>query len=92
MEGILPDKINQRKDKAEFSEIITQQIEAIDLDALFVDPYIVKLGLLDKSEIDRCLNLYRNGKLKYVSYLWTMINVEYWYRYNQFEVQKIEGA
>jgi asparagine synthase (glutamine-hydrolysing) len=91
MEGILPDKINQRKDKAEFSEIITQQIEAIDIDALFDDPFIIKLELISKAQVDQCIEMYRSGKLKYVSFLWTIINVEYWYRYNRFEEQEIEG-
>ncbi len=90
MDGILPDKIKNRRDKAEFSELIAQQIEAIDLDALFDDPHIVRLAVLDMSDVECCLELYKNGKLRYISYLWTMINVEYWYRYNRFDEQEIK--
>ena len=85
MEGILPEKIRLRKDKAEFSEVISQQIAAIDLDALLKDPHIVRLGLIEQHDINQCLKEYRNGSGVYVNRLWAMINVEYWYRYNQFE-------
>ena len=53
MNGILPDKIRDRKDKAEFSEVITQQIDAINLGVLLDEPYIVQLGLLEQSLIDQ---------------------------------------
>jgi len=91
MQGILPEKINRRRDKAEFSEVITGQIDAVDLDVLFEDPYLVKLGLLTHSDIAQCREAYHSKKPGYVSYLWTMINVEYWYRYNQFEEEKRGG-
>jgi hypothetical protein len=85
MEGILPEKIRLRKDKAEFSEVISQQIAAIDLDALLKDPHIVRLGLLEQREVEQCLKEYENGNRLYVNRLWAMINVEYWYRHNQFD-------
>ena len=53
MDGILPDTIRDRKDKAEFSEVIIQQIDAIDLGTLLDDPFIVKLGLIEQSLIDK---------------------------------------
>lgn len=90
MQGVLPEKIKRRRDKAEFSEVIAQQIEAVDLDTFFNDPAIVKLGLLTHADITQCIEAYRSDKPGYVSYLWTMINVEYWYRYNQFEDEKRE--
>jgi len=82
MDGILPDKIRDRKDKAEFSEVITQQIDAIDFSTLLDDPYIVKLGLIEQSLIDKHRKEYENKTVKYIVFLWTIINVEYWYRYN----------
>ena len=90
MEGILPEKIRLRRDKAEFSEVLSQQIEAIDLDMLLNEPHIAKLGLLKQSDIEECMEGYKNGKPLYVSRLWSIINVEYWYRYNQFEADEIE--
>ncbi|MBD3790337.1 MAG: hypothetical protein IE885_08280 [Campylobacterales bacterium] len=82
MAGILPDKINSRTDKAEFSEVIRQQIESIDIDILLKDPYIVKLGFIDQSLIDRYKKEYEDETLRYISILWGIINIEYWYRYN----------
>lgn len=82
MDGILPDKIRDRKDKAEFSELITQQIDAIDIGALLDDPYIVKLGLIEQSLIDKYRKEYEDKTIKYIVILWTIINMEYWYRYN----------
>jgi len=91
MEGILPDKINRRKDKAEFSELIMQQIDVLDLDELLSESYIVKLGIIEQEIIDKQVKDYLNKNVKYCGFLWTIINVEYWYRYNQFEAQKREG-
>ncbi len=82
MNGILPDKIRDRKDKAEFSELLTQQIDAIDLGTLLDDPYIVKLGLIEQSLIDQYRKEYEDKTIKYIVILWTIINMEYWYRYN----------
>jgi asparagine synthase (glutamine-hydrolysing) len=86
VEGILPEKIRLRKDKAEFSEVLSQQIAAIDLDALLKDPHIVRLGLLEQHDVEQCLREYENGNKLFVGRLWAMINVEYWYRHNQFDV------
>jgi asparagine synthase (glutamine-hydrolysing) len=86
MEGILPEKIRLRKDKAEFSEVLTQQIEAVEPDIFLENPHIVKLGLIEKKDIALCLKEYRKGHPVYVSRLWAIINVEYWYRHNQFDV------
>ncbi len=88
MEGILPDKINQRTDKAEFSELIRQQIDALDLDEFLVDLYIVKLGLIDRETIDKYMDEYIKKNTKFLILFWTAINVEYWYRYNQFQSPK----
>jgi asparagine synthase (glutamine-hydrolysing) len=82
MDGILPEKIRKRTDKAEFSEIILQQIAVVDLNELLKNPYIVRLGLIEQSWVDRYKKAYEEKRLKYVIYLWMMINVEYWYRYN----------
>ena len=91
MDGVLPDKIRDRQDKAEFSELLTQQIDAIDLDALLTDPYIVKLGLIEQPLIDSYRKEYENKTVKYILFLWTIINIEYWYRYNFEEESLIIG-
>ncbi|BAF73023.1 asparagine synthetase B family protein [Sulfurovum sp. NBC37-1] len=91
MKGILPEKINQRRDKAEFSELLSQQMEAIDLNALLGEPHIVRLGLISRADIEWCLEKYRNGNLRYVSRLWIIVNVEYWYRYHRFGREEAKG-
>lgn len=88
MDGILPDMIRDRKDKAEFSEVILIQIDTIDLGALLDDPYIVKLGLIEQSLIDKYRREYEDKTFKFIIFLWTIINVEYWYRYN-FEEESL---
>lgn len=82
MDGILPDKIRHRKDKAEFSQLIYQQINAIDLNMILKDSRIVQLGLIEQSIINKHINDYENKKTKYILILWSIINMEYWYRYN----------
>lgn len=82
MEGVLPEKIRQRTDKAEFSEVLRQQIDAIDLDDLFHDANLARLGLVDQEKLDRYKEDYISGKMKSVVYFWQLINLEYWYRFN----------
>ena len=82
MDGILPEKIKNRTDKAEFSEVLIQQIDAIDLSELLDDPYIVKLGLIEQSLIDEERKAYEEKTVTYIVFLWAIINMEYWYRYN----------
>ena len=84
MEGILPDKVRERGDKAEFSEVLMRQIDAVDLDVLLGDPCIVKLGLIERSVLDTYIESYRERSKKHTVALWTAINVEYWYGYNGF--------
>jgi len=85
MKGILPEKIRNRKDKAEFSEIIRQQIAAIDVDELLNNPNIVRLGIIGQEDVELCRQRYEEGYPHYVSYFWVMLNVEYWYIHNHFE-------
>ncbi len=82
MKGILPEKIRLRKSKAEFSEVLRQQIDAIDLETLLSNSYLASLGLVEQKVIDRYKEDYLNGKLNRVVYFWILINLEYWYRYN----------
>jgi asparagine synthase (glutamine-hydrolysing) len=82
MKGILPEKIRQRTDKAEFSEVLRQQIDAIDLDELFHNANLARLGLVDQKKLDTYKENYRSGKMKKVVYFWQLINLEYWYRFN----------
>ena len=85
MEGILPEKIRQRRDKAEFSEVLMRQIDALDLDELLGDPCIVRLGLIEKKRLEHYRESYRKREKRYTVPFWAAINVEYWYRYHGFD-------
>lgn len=90
MEGILPQKIAQRKDKAEFTPVIKQQIDAIDLKRLFNHAELVKLGLIEQKEIDELIETYQRGGMNRVSHFWKVINIEYWYQYNFTDLHSID--
>lgn len=82
MKGILPEKIRQRQDKAEFSEVLRQQIDVLDLDTLFHESYLSKLGLIAQKDLDKYRQEYSSGKMKKIVYFWQLINLEYWYRFH----------
>jgi len=82
MKGILPEKIRQRRDKAEFSEVLRQQIDVLDLDTLFHESYLAKLGLIEQKVLDKYKQDYYSGKMKKIVYFWQLINLEYWYRFH----------
>ncbi|MHC3994913.1 asparagine synthetase B family protein [Thiomicrolovo sp. ZZH C-3] len=92
MKGILPEKIRERSDKAEFSEVLLQQIDAMDLPPLLDDPVIVRKGWIDKEKIDVMYGKYRDGRLSPAETVtfWRYINVEYWYRHT-FEPDKLSA-
>ena len=90
MDGVLPNKIKNRQDKAEFSEILYQQTDACDVDMLLSNPYIVKLGLIEQNLIDEYVEKYKTKTLKYILLFWNIIALEYWYRYN-FESKSLES-
>jgi len=92
MHSILPNEILSRRKKAEFSFVILQQIEALDRKSLWKDPVIVKLGIIDKETIMKHEKMYLDKKLKSYNLqrYWRMLNLEYWYHYNQY-LDKSEG-
>lgn len=91
MKGILPDEIRERKDKAQFTEVLRQQIDAIDLNHLLQNAYLAKLGLMEQERIDQYKENYLSGKMKKVVYFWQLINLEYWYRYNFVDDQSLDS-
>lgn len=84
MKGILPEKVRSRNDKAEFSEAIRDQIDAIDLEEFWLKKNIVDLGIISEEELFKAIELYKNSDPNdlRVTALWRLINLEYWYRYN----------
>ena len=81
MRGILPEKVRLRNDKAEFSNSVRREIDAVNLDTLLRKPYIVALGLIEQEKIDSLRKAYREGTLKNILSFWQIINLEYWYRH-----------
>ena len=90
MKGILPEMINNRKGKAEFSDILEQHIEMVDVDALLKDAYLLKLGIVSQEYIDAVRAKYAKEKSKKPVHPWMLINMEYWYRFN-FEKESLEA-
>ncbi len=80
MEDILPDKIRSRKDKADFFEVIIQQLKAIDFKAVLKKSNLVALGLIEQKEIDTLLQHFNDGNNRDLLHLWTVLNIEYWYQ------------
>ena len=85
MKGILPDEIRLRKNKAEFSEVLRQQINALDLDSLLENAYLARLGLIEQEKLNNYKQAYLSSKMDRIVYFWQLINLEYWYRYNFIE-------
>ena len=79
MEDTLVDKVRSRQDKAEFSEVIIQQLHAFDIRKLLQNASLTSLGLISQNEIDRVLNLFEKKEYKELLFLWRLVNLEYWY-------------
>lgn len=83
MRGILPESVRTRSDKAEMSELIRNQIDALNLDVFWKKRYIVELHIIHNDALETLLKLYQHsdGKLG-TTKLWQWINLKYWYRIN----------
>jgi hypothetical protein len=86
MKDLLPEEVLNRRDKAELSILILQQIEALNRDALWRDPAIVKMGIVDRKIIEYYEAKFQNRKLRGydLQRYWRIINLEYWYQYSSF--------
>lgn len=83
MRGILPEIVRTRDDKAEFSPIFKEQFRDIDIDEVFKNSHIVKLGIIAQDELNGYINSYKSrGDLPLE--LDIALNLEYWYRFNGF--------
>ena len=86
MRGILPEDIRTRNDKAEFSEVLIDQLKAMDLSILEDDLYIVDIGIIKKDEVQEYLKSFKamEGGVdpSLISKVWRVVNLEYWYRKN----------
>ncbi len=89
MEGIVPDQILNRTDKAEFSDILLKQIEAVDRKHLWQNASIVALDLIDTETITWHEDLFAKKQLRGydLQRYWRIINLEHWYNLNPYIVK-----
>lgn len=85
MKGIIPELVRLRNDKAEYSQLLLDQINAIDLKSLWSNSMLIKLDIVPVERLTEMMNQYQEGKLKQIVLFWRMINLEYWYRVNFLE-------
>jgi hypothetical protein len=86
MREILPDEVLNRRGKAEFSVTTLRQIKAIDRESLWRNPSIIKLGIVERKDVERLEEMYQDEKLRgyNMQFYWRLINLEYWYNSNTF--------
>lgn len=86
MKEILPEKIRTRNDKAEFSEIIRDQLRAMDFSVFEKDFEIARLGLITNDEVQKYIKLFDTMgdeiNPPIILKLWRIVNLEYWYKMN----------
>ncbi len=84
MKDILPDAIRSRRDKADFYEVLQQQLQAINVSTLLEKENLVSLGLIEQKELERMVQDYEEGNTQHLLSLWTAVNIEYWYQQSEF--------
>jgi asparagine synthase (glutamine-hydrolysing) len=90
MKDILPEKIRSRIDKAEFSEVLTQQLNAIDIRKIMQESNLVSLELIEQTKIDKLIVAFDNNNYNELMFLWMVVNLEYWYQQHHFSNSEIE--
>jgi len=80
MQDVLPDKIRDRNNKAEFSSPIRKQLETIDIVTLSSSRWLVRLGILNDNVFDYYIGQdIKKAGIITIARLWRIINIEYWY-------------
>ncbi len=82
MRGILPKSVRERPDKAEFSDVIKQQIDAMDPDIFWKDVHIIRLGIITQQMFEEIRTAYQSSPEDHQRSYWKLINLEQWYRFN----------
>lgn len=85
MAEVLPEKIRSRKGKAEFSEVLVQQLHAIDINKLLQQSNLASLGLIKQKKIDAMIYSFENRNYSELGFLWIIVNLEYWYGNMNFQ-------
>ncbi|WP_241497485.1 asparagine synthase-related protein, partial [Sulfurovum riftiae] len=78
MRNILPENIRKRRDKAEFSQIIYEEINNIDLENLIKNSSLVKHGMVKSNELKKYMLDYPNDRSA-MSKIWRFVNAEMCY-------------
>ncbi len=83
MKGILPESVRMRRNKAEFGDILKQQIDAVVADSFWKDPHIVHLGIVTQRLLNESRSNYDASPIGYDrKFYWKLLNLEQWYRSN----------
>jgi len=83
LEGILPDPIRSRRDKAEFSALIRRELEAeAERSGGFPCPELQRLGLLERPRIHEMERAFIQKDDRELLLLWRAVNLESWYRFH----------
>lgn len=80
LKELYPSLIYERKDKAEFSEALLDQMNAIDMDQVWKDSLLIKNELLDKSHLYELIEQYKNKTINAsdLGDFWKMTTLELW--------------
>ena len=80
LKDIYPHMIYNRQDKAEFSEALHAQMDAIDMEKVWKDSLLLKNDLINKNNLYELLNQYQNKTIKpqNVGSFWRWTTLELW--------------
>jgi asparagine synthase (glutamine-hydrolysing) len=93
LEGILPDPIRSRRDKAEFSPLIRRELEAwFHQNGPACCPKLEELALVPEEKIREMSQAFLRGEDRELMALWRMVNLECWYGIQSTEDERFSGA
>lgn len=80
LKDLYPSSIYEREDKAEFSEALLAQINAIDVLQVWKHSLLIKNELIDQTYLHELMDQYQNNLIgsEGVGNLWRMISLELW--------------
>jgi len=87
MQEILPERIRKRRGKVEFSELLVQQIQTLDLHLLFTKSFLITAKHIKCREIKKMIAEFESKKYNQISRLWRAINLEIWMKETSNEVE-----
>jgi asparagine synthase (glutamine-hydrolysing) len=95
MEGVLPNLVKNRKNKAEYSSVVDWEVkkqQAHKMEEFILTSALANIGLINNEQFYRMFKHYQNGKpsCKIINLLQAFIWLELWYRSEWTDVRKEE--